>query len=106
MSQNSPLMRRIMFVWRGQTTYEQRKAFINYTLHNDRDEKTVQLFLEVAQKIQAVMRSGHVSYTIDKKLDGRSTLIESGWKYFAGRITIFSRITLGMVEARLRSTSG
>ena len=49
-AQDSPLMLEINRIWDKETTYAERKAFIDVTLHNASDEKSFRLASSVAAK--------------------------------------------------------
>ena len=42
-------------VWDNDTTYEQRRGFIEVTLHNRKDRINMTLFQQVASKIQEAL---------------------------------------------------
>lgn len=52
---DDPMMVVVNRVWDNETTYAQRKAYIEVTLHNSTRPNDVRLFQEVAQKIQAAL---------------------------------------------------
>ena len=43
LADDSPEMKQILDIWYNQTTYQERKAFINVTLHNSRDAQDLRL---------------------------------------------------------------
>jgi hypothetical protein len=47
MAADSPRMLALQRVWRGQTSYAQRKAFINVTYHNSRKSEELRLAHQV-----------------------------------------------------------
>lgn len=49
-AQDSPLMLEINRIWDKETTYAERKAFIDVTLHNSYDAETIRLAAGVAAK--------------------------------------------------------
>jgi len=44
-------------VWRSQTSYAERKAFIEVCLHNSRDPENIRLTLGLNQKFQRALRN-------------------------------------------------
>lgn len=52
MSNDNPIMIEVNRVWDNETTYAQRRAFIEFTLHNSRNPSDVSRAQEVMQKIQ------------------------------------------------------
>ncbi len=57
MSRDHPTMVVVDRVWDNETTYAQRKAFIEVTLHNSRKPEDMKLFQEVAQLIQEAINA-------------------------------------------------
>jgi len=51
-----PMMIEVNRVWDNETTYEQRKAFIEVTLHNSRKPEDLLLFQEVTEKMQTALK--------------------------------------------------
>jgi hypothetical protein len=52
MPQDHPTMVEVNRIWDNETSYEQRKAFIEVTLHNSRETDEIKLAQEVVQLIQ------------------------------------------------------
>jgi hypothetical protein len=52
MSDDDPVMIRVNKIWNNETTYEMRKAFIEVTLHNSRDERDLSLANQVVDKFK------------------------------------------------------
>jgi len=50
-----PMMIEVNRVWDEETTYDQRKAFIEVTLHNSRKPRDMRLFQEVGEMIQTAL---------------------------------------------------
>lgn len=50
-----PIMVKVDELWDNETTYDQRKAFIEVTLHNSRTENDMRLAEEVISKIKNVL---------------------------------------------------
>jgi hypothetical protein len=55
--QDSALAIAVNRAWNTQTSYAERKAFIEVTLHNSRAKQDLQLASEVIAKIKAAMRA-------------------------------------------------
>ena len=53
MPQDSPVMVALNRVWNTQTTYAERKAFINVTVNNSREPEDLLLAQVILQKFQA-----------------------------------------------------
>lgn len=53
---DSPVMIAVNKVWNNETTYDQRKAFIEVTLHNSREPELMRLTQEVNDKIQSALK--------------------------------------------------
>ncbi len=51
LSNDSPVMKIVNQIWDNETTYAQRKAFIEVTLHNSRLPNEMKLWQEVNEKI-------------------------------------------------------
>jgi hypothetical protein len=51
---DSPLMLKVNQIWNHQTTYAERKAFIDVTVHNSRDAETVRLARAVIERIEGI----------------------------------------------------
>lgn len=51
---DSPVMIRVNRLWDKETTYAERKAFIDVTLHHSQKPKDIQLAHAVIEKIKAV----------------------------------------------------
>lgn len=56
--QDHPVMVIVNRIWDNETTFAQRKAFIEVTLHNCRNEHEMRLFDEVQQTIQEALANG------------------------------------------------
>jgi hypothetical protein len=52
---DSEVMRVVNRIWDTETSYAERKAFIEFTLHNSRSSEHVPLALDVIAKIQKVL---------------------------------------------------
>jgi hypothetical protein len=50
---DSPSMVKVDQVWASETTYEERKAFIEVTLHSSRSSNDLRLANQVGEKIKA-----------------------------------------------------
>lgn len=51
----------ILRMWRGQTSYAQRKAYVNVMVNNSRDESDIKLTMEVVNKIQVILKRNSTS---------------------------------------------
>lgn len=47
----------ILRMWRGQTSYAERKAYIQVKLHNSRNKSDIQLAFGVVEKIQRILNA-------------------------------------------------
>ena len=56
MAPDDPVMTKINDVWDNETTYAQRRAFIEVTLHNSRNPVDMKRFEEVVRMSQNVMK--------------------------------------------------
>lgn len=56
MSQDNPIMVEANRIWDNETSYEQRKAFIEVTLHNSRQDDEIKLAQEVVQLIEIAIQ--------------------------------------------------
>lgn len=52
MADDDPIMISINNIWNHETTYDMRKAFIEVTLHNSRDERDISLFRQIISKFE------------------------------------------------------
>jgi hypothetical protein len=52
---DDPIMVAVLNVWRNQTTYQERKAFIEVTLHNSRLPSDLRLAEAVVNKIKPAL---------------------------------------------------
>lgn len=46
-------------IWDHETRFEERKAFIEVTLHNDRDPEKMRLAAALAKRFEAAVNEGH-----------------------------------------------
>lgn len=53
--ETSHYMKAVMHVWRKETTYAQRKAYIDVTVHNSTVRGTLELAQEVVKKFEAAL---------------------------------------------------
>lgn len=53
---DDPLMKAVMFMWKNGTTYQERKAYIEVTLHNSRLPSDLRLAGMVFEKIKEIMQ--------------------------------------------------
>jgi hypothetical protein len=56
MAKDSPIMKTVNRVWDKETTFAQRKGFIEVTLKNSRNPHEMKLFWEVSNKIQDALK--------------------------------------------------
>ena len=56
-----PIMIVVNDIWDTQTTYAQRRAFIEFTLHNSRNPQDMRLVAEVNQMIEAALKESEHS---------------------------------------------
>ena len=54
---DNPIMVVVNDIWDNNTTYAQRRAFIEFTLHNSRESYVVKLTAEVQNKLQSVLEA-------------------------------------------------
>lgn len=57
MGSDTPMMKIVNDVWDNQTTYAERKAFIEVTLHNSRIPVEVKLFTKVSERMQEALKA-------------------------------------------------
>ncbi|MDD3473383.1 MAG: hypothetical protein PHS86_11415 [Syntrophaceae bacterium] len=53
---DDPLMQAVMFMWQNGTTYQERKAYIEVTLHNSRSQSDLILANSVFHKIKEIIQ--------------------------------------------------
>jgi isocitrate dehydrogenase len=56
MADDSPVMIKVNRIWRDETTYYERKAFIEFTYHNSRTPATTLLAGNVVKKLEAAFK--------------------------------------------------
>ena len=52
---DDPIMIKVNGIWDNDTTYAQRRAFIEVTLHNSRNPKDIERAQEVSQKFEVAL---------------------------------------------------
>lgn len=68
LADSSKEMQAILRMWRTDTTYAQRKAFIDVTVHNSRVGETLRLAQEVVAKIATILEDCTVVHMKTKDL--------------------------------------
>lgn len=56
---DSPIMLVVNQIWDNETTYQERKAFIEVTLHNSQSPSDLRLFRALVEKIQQRIEHGN-----------------------------------------------
>jgi hypothetical protein len=59
---DGPFMVAVMRVWRNDTTYAERKAFIDVTMHNRHTEENMLLAAAVSKKFEKALRNAPTNY--------------------------------------------